>query len=178
MKKKVLITVMALVILLGGVMSASAQFRLDVNVQWPFYLGINVSGLTSGVQGTSLISQYAFIVPDVEASYQFGGGNLRAGVGLKAYTFIIESFGWPMAYLELGIDPFVIRAELGGGLFYAFGLASTAATAEVMLPQLEVSWKIAEWFRLGAGALFVMPFNDFSNFGFVGFAGGRFSFVM
>jgi len=177
MKNKGLVVLVASLLLVGGAVGANAQVRLDANIQWPFYLGINLENLTGGVQGTTEISKYAFLLPELEASYQFGGANLRGGIGLKAYTLIIESFGWPMAYLELVLDPIVLRAELGGGLFYAFGLASASGTARIIIPQLEVSWKLADWFRLGAGALFIAPFDAPSNFGVVGYLGGRFTFL-
>jgi hypothetical protein len=175
MRKRYVVVLVAVVMLCVGAMGASAQLRLDGNLSWPFYLGINIEGLTSGVQGSTDISKFAFLFPEVQLSWQFGDGALRGGVGLRAFTLIIESFGWPDAWLELELKPLVLRADLGGGWFYAFGLANSSATASVILPQLDLSWKLADWFRLGAGALLIAPFDNPSNFGVALYVGGRFT---
>jgi hypothetical protein len=138
---------------------------------------INIEGLTDGVQGTTDISHYAFLFPEVQLSWQFGDGALRGGVGLRAFTMILESFGWPDAWLELELKPIVLRADLGGGFFYAFGLYNNGKMASVIVPQLDASWKLADWFRLGVGALFIAPFDNPSNFGVAVYVGGRFTAV-
>ena len=174
MRKRRGIVLVAVVMLCVSALGASAQLRLDGNLSWPFYLGINLPGLTTGVQGSTAISSYAFIFPELQLSWQFGSGALRGGVGLRAFTLILESFGWPDAWLELELKPFVLRADLGGGWFYAFGLANSSALGKVVIPQLDVSWKLADWFRLGVGALFIAPFDSPGNFGVAVYVGGRF----
>ncbi len=174
-KRKVLVVLLAAVLLLGGGVIASAQFRLDANIQVPVYMGINLDAFgTSGLSGGTSIG--AFLpFPSVEAMYQFGGGPLRLGVGLRAYTFIIESVAWPDAFVELELSPFVLRADVGGGAWLLFGLYNNAATAAMVIPQLEVSWKLADWFRLGAGVIAVAPFEALSNFGYAAYVSGRFT---
>ena len=173
MKKRSVVVVLVAVLLLAGALGASAQLRLDGNISWPFYLGVELGDL--GGTGTSEISNYAFLFPDIELSYQFGGQVLRGGIGLRAFTLIIESAGWPIAYFEAELKPIVLRAEVGGGWFFAFGLAGASETARVIIGDLNVSWKIAEWFRLGVGALAVAPFDATENFGYAFYVNGRFT---
>jgi hypothetical protein len=177
-KRKVLVAILAVVLLLGGGAIASAQFRLDANIQVPFYMGINLDTFGgssgSGLSGGTSIG--AFLpFPSVEADYQFPLGPVRLGVGLKAYTFIIESIAWPNAFVEVELSPFVIRADVGGGAWLLFGLYNNAAAAAMVIPQLDVSWKIADWFRLGAGVIAVAPFEALSNFGYAVYVSGRFT---
>jgi hypothetical protein len=171
-KRKVLVVLLAAVLLLGGGVVASAQFRLDANIQVPVYMGINLDAF--GFSGGMSIG--AFLpFPSVEATYQFGAGPLRFGVGLRAYVFIIESIAWPDAFIELELSPFVLRADVGGGAWLLFGLYNNAATAAMVIPQLDVSWKLADWFRLGVGVIAVAPFEALSNFGYAAYVSGRFT---
>lgn len=172
MKRKVLVALLTVVLLAGGGAVASAQFRLDANIQIPFYMGINLDAF--GYSGGTSIGQF-LPFPSVEATYQVGGGPLHFGVGLRAYTFIIESIAWPDAFLELELHPFVIRADVGGGAWLLFGLYNNAATAAMVIPQLDVSWKLSDWFRLGVGVIAVAPFEALGNFGYAAYVSGRFT---
>jgi hypothetical protein len=173
MRKRSVVVLLAVVLLLGGALTASAQLRLDGNISWPFLLGIELADY-GGTSSTG-IADYAFLFPDVQLSYQFGGDVLKGGVGLRAFTLIIESFGWPIAYLEADLNPIVLRAEMGGGWFFAFGLASASTTARVVVGDFSAAWKLADWFRLGAGALLVAPFDAMDNFGYAVYVNGRFT---
>jgi hypothetical protein len=173
MRKRSVVVLLAVVLLLGGALTASAQLRLDGNISWPFLLGISLEDY--GGTSTTEISQFLFLFPDVQISYQFGGDVLKGGVGLRAFTFILESFGWPIAYLEADLNPIVLRAEMGGGWFFAFGLLNNATTARAVVGDFSAGWKLAEWFRLGAGALLVAPFDAMENFGYAVYVNGRFS---
>lgn len=90
---------------------------------------------------------------------------LRGGIGLRAFTAIIESAGWPI----------VLRAEVGGGWFFAFGLANASTTARIVIADVNASWKLAEWFRLGVGGIAVAPFDATENFGYAIYVNGRFT---
>jgi len=178
MRKRSIVAAAALVLLLAGAMAASAQFRLDANISWPFYLGVNLSSATlgTGTQGIDL-SKLLILVPDVELYYQFGTGSLRGGVGARVYTLIIESVIYPSAFLELDLNPIVINANVGGGAYAFFGiLPLNAGAAQLFLPDLNVAVKLTDWFRLGAGVfgLFipdlqgeVVPFAAYINARFV-----------
>lgn len=173
MSKRSVVILLAAALFLGGAFAASAQLRLDGNISWPFLMGIELEDI--GGTSTTEISKFAFLFPDVELSWQFGGPVLKGGVGLRAFTLIIESFGWPIAYLEADLNPIVLRAEMGGGWFFAFGLASASTTARVVLGDFNASWKLADWFRLGVGGLLLAPFDSMTNFGYAVYVNGRFT---
>jgi hypothetical protein len=171
-KRKIIVMALAVVLLLAGGVMANAQFRLDANIQVPFFAGLNLDSL--GISGGGSIG--AFIpFPSVEAAWQFPIGPIKIGVGARAYTVIIESFAWPNAFVELDLNPIVLRADFGGGAFLLFGIATTAYTAAMVLPQIDVSWRLADWFRLGVGAIGIAPFEDMSNFGYAIYVSGRFT---
>jgi hypothetical protein len=125
-----------------------------------------------------LFRSYHFIIPDFELAWQFGGTPLRGGVGLRAYSLLIETFGFPQAYLEFELDPIVLRASLGGGAFFFLGLYSdfiiNSDTLQVLIPDISASWKITDWFQLGAGFLAVAPANQIKNFFYLGYVNARF----
>ncbi|MCX7039286.1 MAG: hypothetical protein NT005_09180 [Spirochaetes bacterium] len=173
MKKRWVVVLLVVVLFLAGALGASAQLRLDGNISWPFLLGIELGDY--GGTSSSAISSYAFLFPDIQLSYQFGGQVLRGGIGLRAFTLIIESAGWPIAYFEAELKPIVLRAEIGGGWFFAFGLANASTTARVVIADVSASWKLAEWFRLGVGGLAVAPFDATQNFGYAVYVNGRFT---
>jgi len=171
MKKKWILLVVV-VLLAGTAVTAGAQFRLDGNIQVPFYAGINLASL--GYSGGGNIG--AFIpFPSVEAAWQFPVGPIRLGVGARAFTIIIESLAFPNVFVELPLDRFVIRADVGGGAFALFGLASSVSTASTVIPQIDASWRLADWFRLGVGVVAIAPFQDLSTFGYAFYVSGRFT---
>ena len=57
------------------------------------------------MSGGATIDQYLFLLPMIEATYQFGEGPVRFGVGAKAVTFIVESLVWPNAFIEIDLNP-------------------------------------------------------------------------
>ena len=133
MKKGIILSAAVLLILFSTV-SAGAQARLEVNVNWPITIGINSSNsLFSGANVD--LSQYHFLLPDFRAYYQFGGdGLLRGGIGIRAYSVIIQSFIFPEAFVELNLNPVMLEASLGGYVFGFFGLFNHLSTADLMLP--------------------------------------------
>ena len=182
MKKRWLLIAFAALLILAGAVSASAQLRLEGNLNWPLFGGIKLDPSVYGGSGGNVdLSQYHLLLPDFRIYYQFGGdGMLRGGVGARVYTVIFLSIIYPEAYLEVNLKPIVLEASLGGYLFGVFGLASSLSTASLLLPDLNVGWQIAPWFRLGAGMLFFTPLNAnwSQNFGYIGYLGARFIFLL
>ena len=184
MKNKGLVVLVAVVLLAVGAVGASAQFRMDINLPWLLLGGINASALPGGADlssGSVNISDYHFILPDVELSWQFGGSPLRGGVGIRAYSLLIESFGFPMAYIELDLNPFVLNASLGGGAFFFLGIYNQVfldgTTIKILIPDISAAWKITDWLRLGVGVLAVAPMGDLQNFFWLGYVNARFVLV-
>ena len=179
MKRRHVFAVLVALLLLGGAWQAGAEVRLDFDI--PVILGarVNVSDLT----GTSTVdldlSNLHIPLPYLELSYQFGEGWLRGGVGVRSYTVIIEFVGWPAGYLELEpIDHLVLRAELGGLAFFFLGVANNLTindyTLKTLIPDFQVSYEIARWFRIGGGVVGIAPLGNFNNSGWLLYINARF----
>ena len=177
MKRHLFVIVLIMVLCCAGAISAGAQFRLDISIAWPIYAGINFGDL--GFSGGTDIGQFLILLPMVDAAYQFGEGPLRIGVGAKAGTFIIESLLWPNAYVEMDLDPIVIRGDFGGFLFLALGRVNEVLPDSVtwVVPQVDVGIRLTDWFRLSGGAIALAPFNNMNNFGFLLYVNARFIIV-
>jgi hypothetical protein len=128
----------------AGVEGASAQFRLDATFCIPFQAK---APLQVGIPQTS-----ARVLPLVQAGWQLTYGSFRLGFGLDALVLVFENALWPDIFVEYELNPFVLRAEVGGGLIVLaspYGLAFRTT----MLPQLDVSFKLTSWIRLSIGIL-------------------------
>ncbi len=175
MKRRLIVMVVVAVLLCAVAFSAGAQFRLDFDVAWPVYAGIKFGDL--GISGGTDIGQYLIILPMVEATYQFGEGPIRFGVGAKAVTFIVENVLWPNAFIEIELNPVVIRGDFGGFFFFAFGLGNQLLDNSWtwVVPQIDVGFKVNDWFRLSGGAIALAPFDNMNNFGFLLYVNARFT---
>jgi hypothetical protein len=170
MKKTVFI---ALVIFVFAVFSAGAQLRLDVNVSVPVYWGFQSEA--TGTLGD--VSEYTFILPEVDLYYQFDLSLVKLGIGVRLITFIVESVIMPDIFIELHLDPIILRASLAGGAALFFGLYSETVTGPIIVPDVNVMFKLAEFFRVGGGICFIADFNDLDTFIFIPYVGARFTFV-
>jgi len=173
-KRRHIGAVVAAVLFCAGAAGASAQFRLDFGVALPVFEGINLREL--GVSGGATISQYLFLLPTIEAAYQFGEGPVRFGVGAKAVTFIVESLLWPNAFIEIDLNQVVIRGDLGGGAFLSFGRVNQVPDNSWtwVVPQIDVSFAHTNWFRLSGGAIALAPFSNMNKSGFLLYVSARF----
>lgn len=174
MKRRHIVAVVVAVLLCAEAVGASAQLRFDFEVAFPVFEGINLGDL--GVSGGATISQYLFLLPMIEATYQFGEGPVRFGVGAKAVTFIIESLLWPNAFIEIDLNPVVIRGDLGGGVFLSFGRVNQVPDTSWtwVIPQIDVSFAHTDWFRLSGGVIALAPFDTMNKFGFLLYVNARF----
>ena len=174
MKRRHIVAVVAAVLLCAEGVGAGAQFRLDFGVGLPVFQGINLKDLH--VSGGATISQYLFLLPTIEPTYQFGEGPVRFGVGAKAVTFVIESLLWPNAFIEIDFNQVVIRGDLGGGMFLSFGRVNQVPDNSWtwVIPQLDVSFAHTDWFRISGGAIALAPFDTINNFGFLLYVNARF----
>jgi len=182
MKRRLVLAVLAAALLLGAVSQAGAEVRLDFDIPIILAARLNVSDLT----GTSTIdldlSNLHIPLPYLELSYQFGDGWLRGGVGVRSYTVIVEFVGWPAGYLELEpIDRLVLRAELGGFAFFFLGVANNLIindyTLKTLIPDFQVSYAIAPWFRVGGGVIGIAPLGNFDHSGWLFYINARFVLV-
>jgi hypothetical protein len=161
MRKKLLIVVAVLLVLS---LPAFAGFRLDIGIDVPFGLGVSGGANDFG----NVIGNIGFIpIPELGIAYLWNLGPVDLGVGLRAYTVILESIAWPNAIVELKLDPVVIEAQVGGGLFAAFGLVgNSVAWGQVLIPDLSAWFKLGKTgaFRLGGGIMGIYAPGALGNY--------------
>jgi hypothetical protein len=147
------IVIVALLVMLA-LAPTFAQWRLDIGVDIPRGVGAVLPDtvVTSGDASTFLSGTF-FPFPEAALHYQFGGGLLAVGVGVRAFTFILESVAWPNVYAEVTLGPVVVEAQVGGGIFAYFGLGNGIEAGQVFFPDLSAWFKIGKSFRLGVGAI-------------------------
>jgi hypothetical protein len=174
MKRRHFAAVVGAILLCAGADCASAQIRLDFEIALPIFEGINTRDL--GVPGGATISRYLFLLPMVDAAYQFGEGPVRFGVGARAVTYIVETLLWPDSFVEIDLRHIVIRGDLGGGLFLSFGGVNQVPDKSWtwIVPQIDVSFAHTDWFRLSGGAIALVPFDNMDTFGFLLYMSARF----
>lgn len=164
-----------LIVLFAGV-TANAQPRIDIGIDVPFYFGMTLPG----GDDVGSFSDFTFLFPEITGSYVFNLGFINIGVGVRMFTFIVETFGWPNAFVELNLGPMVLSAQIGGGLLFAFGLANTVETGPIVVGDLTAAFTVTEWFRLGIGVLTIaevdedIAFSDEGTFPFVVYAFAKF----
>jgi hypothetical protein len=179
--KKLFVPV-AILILVGAV-SVGAQLRVDLGVNMPAYFGYSSGGASTGAG-----SQQFVPFPNARLAYQFGGGLLDWGIGVRLFTFIIDSVLYPEAYVELNLDRFTFSLNLGGVAFLeirlpgagftALGINNISGLQSVILPDLNVAFKVNDWLRLGGGVFTITPsFGNggiLSSFLFIGYVNAQF----
>lgn len=179
------IVIFALLLSLIGIVSANAQFRLDVNVSVPVYYGFQTQ--VTGDFGA--FAQFAFIIPELDVHYQFDLDIVKLGLGLRMFTLILETIALPDFFFELDIDPVVFRASICGGAALLFGLYNNVLTGALIVPDVSATVKLLKLFgvssadggdmlRLGAGCAFITDFNNLDNFMFIPYANVRLVFVI
>ena len=178
MKRRLVLAFCVTALLLGAVSPAGAEVRLDFDVPIIVAAGINVADLTGSTSYSYDLSSLHIPLPYVELAYQFGDEGLRGGFGLRSYTLLVEFAGWPMGYVELQMDQLVLRAELGGFAFFLLGVYNdfqlNGYTLKTLIPDIQASYAIAPWFRVGAGVLAVTPLGQVNNFGWLFYINARF----
>jgi hypothetical protein len=179
MKRKLVLLVLAAALFLGATGTALADIRLDFDIPVLLAAGANVSDLTNSSTVDFSLSNLHIPLPYVELAYQFGGDTLRGGVGVRSYTLLVEFLGWPMGYVELELDRLILRAELGGFAFFLLGVYNdffvNDYTLKVMLPDFQISYAFAPWFRAGVGVILLAPFGNLNNAGYVIYVNARFA---
>lgn len=157
-------------------LSIEAQLRFDLGVDIPRGVGAFVgSDLQSA--GFDGLANAFFPFPEASVYYTFGEATVRGGVGLRAFTLIVESLAWPNAFVELALGPVVVEAQIGGGLFAIAGLANDIQFGKIFFPDLSAWYRIGKSFRLGLGALgLFVPGVDLANsLPFVWYLGAKFT---
>ena len=181
MQKRTVLALIVGALLVFSAVNATAQVRLDVDVPWIITAGLNLSDVTGSASDSFDLSSFHLILPYIDLAYQFGNGIITGGVGIRAYTLLVEFMGWPMGYVELNLKPIVARVELGGFMFFLLGIYTDLYvdeyTLKVMIPDISVSFAFTDWFRLGVGTTLVAPLGNLNNFGWMLYIDARFAFL-
>jgi hypothetical protein len=165
MKRKWIIAVAVVAMLVGGAAVASAQFRMDIDVPWYLYVGLSPD-LEADLDtefGTTDISKFAVVIPNIQMYYMFGGNLLQIGVGARIYTVLIMNFLYPSIVGEVHLGRFDINLNIGGLVGVLFGLGPTFETtpsAGWFTADLSAGYRLTDWFRVGVGA-FAIGLTDY-----------------
>jgi hypothetical protein len=176
---KRIIIIFALIAILA--LPAFSQVRLDLGVSVPMTLGyIGQGEIRTDSDIGDFLQSHIFPFPEAGLYYQFNVEPLRLALGVRVFTFILESVMWPNFLLELSFEPVFIQAQLGGLLFAAFGLYSNADFGKIILPDLSIWIGLGKErrFRLGGGVLgLALPELTTEGIGIAPYLGGRVSLL-
>lgn len=155
-----------------------AQLRLELGIDIPRGVGaISGNEVFSDPEINKVFTDYIIPVPEVGLYYQFGDASIRAGVGLRMYTFLLASIFWPNAFIEADIWNLTAVAQMGGGLFGMYALGQTQfESGRVFIPDLSLWYRFGNSFRLGGGTIGIM-LPESTNIGFLYYIGGKFNIV-
>lgn len=177
MRKKTLVAIVLGVILAGH---AFGEWRIDVGADIPWGIGTVVSGYGDTSQGgVNVLQNFVFIVPEANMLYQFPVGPVNLGVGVRAFSLVLETIAWPNAFAEVNVGPVAIDFNIGGGAFLFFGLYTNLTTSAVIIPDLSAYFKLGKIFRIGLGGMLFYNPQTVGNIGYVPYTiylSGKFSF--
>jgi hypothetical protein len=167
MKRKWIIAVAVVAMLVGGAAVASAQFRMDIDVPWYLYVGLSpaLEAQLDADFGTTNISQFAVVIPNIQMYYMFGGNLLQFGVGARIYTVLVMNFLYPSIVGEVHLGKFDVNLNVGGIVGVLFGLGPTlevTPSAGWFTADLSAGYRLTDWFRVGVGA-FVIGLTDYPD---------------
>ncbi len=134
-----------------------AGFQTDIDVHMPYYMGVALEDQSAGDA-----MEYAFIIPDARFTYYLGLDFLKVGVGLKAYTIILQSFIYPTLNVESHIGPLVLNANAGGYIYGLFGLINSIESGELLFGEASVAYRFGV-FSLGTGVVLMSSPELLSN---------------
>jgi len=162
--------VLVLMLLLG--IPLFSQVRLDMGIDVPLGLGaLSDNEVFTDSDVNDFLKEHILPFPELGLYYQFDGGALRGGLGLRAFTFILVTVYWPNAFIEADIGNFTTALNVGGGFFGIFGLVNESDTGNVFIPDISLWYRFGKAFRLGGGVIGLMlPESDTMGFAYyIGF---------
>ena len=178
MKKIWVVALVAAVMLLAGATSASAGFRMDIDIPW--YLHVDLSPQLEADLGAEFggadIAQYAVVVPNIQMYYMFGGNMLQVGVGIRLYTVLIMNFLYPSLVAELQLGRFDVNLNAGGlaGVLLGLGPTFETVTGPWMTMDLSAGYRLTDWFRIGVGAFAIVHKDYLDAFPYAIYVSGKF----
>ncbi len=155
----------------------AADSQVDIGLHIPYYAGIEVEDNKDDEDAGQALD-YLFLLPDLKYNYFFNEQGLKAGIGFRMFTLILESIAYPIITLETDLGPFTLSSHIGGGTFLLFGLFNSLEAGHIYIPELTAAYHLTETFSLGTGAMFLFAPQeaDLSNFAYIGHVFARFTF--
>ena len=155
------------IIILIVIPAAFAQVRLDLAIDVPWKVGVSSNTDNDTIDDSIDVLKTVGTLPFPEATlayqYSFDSIPLHIGGGLRVFSWILVSGGWPVVYAELDLSPIVIHANVGGLGFFYFGIVSGTTTSSVLIPDLHIAYKFGDTFRLGLGAMAFTGVEEFDG---------------
>ncbi len=161
MRRKMLIVAILLTVL---ALPAFAELRLDFGLDVPVGLGAAASDSAGNSQSVQLdvLSSYVFLLPEASLLYQIPAGPVKLGLGVRAFSLVLETVVYPNLLAELNLGPVAVDLNVGGGAFLFFGLANQFSTGAVIVPDLSAYLKLAKIFRIGVGGALIYSSDLYS----------------
>lgn len=167
-------------LLVAVLFSANAQFRLDAGVSVPLYVG-NLGGSLYEIP-------YFIPIPELGVYYQFDLDMIKLGAGLRIPSLLIQSLLMPEIFMELNLEPFVMRASVSGGLFVTFGMLSQVTSQlggevqafnakPIFLPDISAGVKLWNVLQLTAGCIAWLNMENTAYIYIAPYINGRLVFV-
>ncbi|MFP4112986.1 MAG: hypothetical protein ACOC2Y_00055 [Spirochaetota bacterium] len=171
--RRVAIVLVVLAVIAGA---GFADGRADLGVNIPWQLGATLDESVGETEDPTLnvLSELAFLLPEAMISYEAPVGPVNLGVGVRAFTFLIESIAYPAAYAEIDVGPAVVNLNVGGGAFLLFGVFNHFETASLVIPDLSAHLKLGEALRVGIGTASFLGGGDQDVVPWVIYLSGKF----
>ncbi len=175
-RKTLALTACLAIFALAAVGTASAQIRLDLGVDIPRGFGALSGGEIFTPETVDFLDKTILPFPEVGVYYQWDMEIIKVGVGLRCFTFILETVFWPNAIAELHLGPIALEGQIGGGFFGIFGIVSSTQTGQVFIPDLSVWYEFGDMFKLGIGGIgLFLPELTSDTIPFIWYIGAKFT---
>ena len=127
-----------------------ASSQLDITLNIPYYTGLTIDDNNIGEA-----IDYAFIIPEIKWCYNFGPKIIHFGIGLKAYTAIVQSVIYPIVNVESKLGPLILNIDIGGKTYFLFGLYNDFQTGDLFLGEASIAYK----FKILSNVVLPDPFG-------------------
>lgn len=166
-------TIVLIVILgLAVIAPIAADSQVDIGVNVPGWIGVSIDG-----QRVTEQIPFRIPVPDLMYNYFFEVGPVKLGGGVRIWTLILLTGGYPILSAEFETERLTLNTNLGGlvfGYLTPFPEGSGIETGRVFLPEISAAFRFTDWFSMGIAGLGVMVPELTDDFGYVVNVFGRF----
>lgn len=170
MRYRTVLLILAFTVAAAAPVAAGPQ--LDIGVNIPLAVGISVDGENAMEE-----IPFHIPIPDLMFNYFFIESPIKLGVGVRVWTIIVLTGGYPIATVEFETNRLLLNAHIGGGIFgYLSPIpeGSGIETGRVFLPEVSAAFRFTDWFSAGISVLGVMVPELTDGFGYTVNLLGRF----